>query len=98
MDRRRGDMLTVSKLIDFLKTQDPEANILYYEPNSNAYIEMFGEFPGNPVVMTMAESLEIDRKNLMGSYRGLSDMEGRVEREMEELYRYSKGKDIVLRL
>lgn len=32
-------MLTVGKLIEYLKTQDPGANVLAYEENSYAYID-----------------------------------------------------------
>ena len=38
-------MPTVGKLIEYLKTQDPDANILAYEPNSQAYIDQDPDLP-----------------------------------------------------
>lgn len=55
-DRTR--MLTVQKLIDYLKTQDPNACILAYEQNSDAYIEQFPGLP-SPDILTVAEAKKI---------------------------------------
>ena len=45
----RTRMLTVQKLIDYLKTQDPNACILAYEPNSFAYIEQWPDLPNSDI-------------------------------------------------
>ena len=60
-DRTR--MLTVQKLIDYLKTQDPNACILAYEQNSDAYIEQLPDLPSHDI-LTVAEAKKIMREDL----------------------------------
>lgn len=79
-DRTR--MLTVQKLIDYLKTQDPNACILAYEQNSFAYIEQMPELPSLDIC-TVAE----DKKNLEESlcrwYKGDPKADEKILKEIE---------------
>ena len=93
-DRTR--MLTVQKLIDYLKTQDPNACILAYEQNSFAYIEQMPELPSLDIC-TVAE----DKKNLEESlhrwYKGDPKADEKILKEIEQTYRYAKDSDIVIK-
>lgn len=89
------EMLTVRKLIEYLKTQDPDANILAYEPNSRAYIEQFPDLP-NLQICTVAEDKVREETFARGWFRGDLDLEKKVKDHLEETYRYAKDTDIVL--
>ena len=93
----RGRMLTVQKLIDYLKTQNPNACILGFEVNSKAFIEQLPDIP-NHVISTVAESKARDREYFTNSFRNCHNCEERVEKEIKEVYRYAQDDDIVIQL
>lgn len=93
----RGRMLTVQKLIDYLKTKNPNACILGFEVNSNAFIEQLPDIP-NHVISTVAESKARDRNYFMNFFRNCNNREERVEKEIKEVYRYAQDDDIVIQL
>lgn len=93
-DRTR--MLTVQKLIDYLKTQNPNACILAYENNSFAYIEQWPDLP-NHDILTVAEDKKQMREDLKNWYRGIKDADKRIEKEIEKTYRYAKDDDIIIK-
>ena len=89
----RSSMLTVGKLMDYLKTCNPDACVVGYEINANAYTEQLPELP-NVSICTVEEDKkrEFERLNrLFGSDEYV------VENQMEELYRYVKDDDIIVR-
>ena len=92
-DRTR--MLTVQKLIDYLKTQDPNACILAYEPNSFAYIEQWPSLP-NPDICTVAESKAEMRKSLEHWHKDTANAEEKINKEIEKAYRYAEDTDIII--
>ena len=95
-------MLTVQKLIDYLKTQDPNACILGFEINSNAYIEQFPDLP-NRYIQTVKQEKIDEREWLMNVYRdidpktvGCKTVEEYVDKKIDEIFRYTEDTDIVL--
>ena len=93
-DRTR--MLTVQKLIDYLKTQDPNACILSYEQNSDAYIEQLPGLP-SPDILTVAEAKKNMRKDLQSWYKDMSDAQVKIENDLSTIFRYAEDNDIIIR-
>ena len=84
----RTKMLTVQKLIDYLKTQDPNACILAYEENSFAYIEQWPVLP-NTDICTVAEDKIRMKKDLENWYKGSSGSDIEIKKELDRTYRYA---------
>ena len=95
IESRKG-MLTVQRLIDFLKTQDPEACILAYEPNSDAYIEQFPTLP-SPDVLNVKMAKEQMQNDLKKWYRDTPDADKKIERDISIVFRYAQDSDVVIR-
>lgn len=94
-ESRKG-MLTVQRLIDFLKTQDPDACILAYEPNSDAYIEQFPSLP-SPDILNVKMAKEQMREDLKSWYRNTADAESKIERAISTVFRYAEDNDVIIR-
>ena len=92
----RTKMLTVQKLIDYLKTQDPNACVLAYEHNSDAYIEQLPGLP-SPDILTVAEAKKIMREDLESWYKDVSDAQVKIENDMSTVFRYAKDNDVIIR-
>ena len=92
----RSKMLTVQKLIDYLKTQDPNACILAYEPNSDAYIEQLPELPSSDVE-NVAEAKKRLESNLRSWYKDSENAEEKIKRDLEIVFRYAKDNDVIIR-
>ena len=80
----RMGMLTVQKLIDYLKTQDPNACILAYEPNSFAYIEQLPGLPSSDIC-TVKEDREKQKEFLKNWYKDTPNAEQKIEDELAKL-------------
>lgn len=93
----RSSMLTVQKLIDYLKTQDPNGCILAYEPNSFAYIELPAVLPSSDIC-NVAEDKEHAKKYFERWYKDDPDAESKVRKEIEQTYRYAQDSDVVIRM
>lgn len=91
------DVLTVQKLIDYLKKQDPNAYILSYDPNSNSLTHNLGILP-NIQIHTVAEDKIYHEKNLHSFYSGSDNKEEKIKEDMIEMYCYSNDNDIVFNL
>lgn len=96
VEEGRSKMLTVQKLIDYLKTQDPNACILAYEPNSDAYIEQLPELP-SPDVENVAEAKKRLESNLRSWYKDSENSEEKIKQELEIVFRYAKDNDVIIR-
>lgn len=92
----RSKMLTVQKLIDYLKTQDPNACILAYEPNSDAYIEQLPELP-SPDVENVVEAKKRLESNLRSWYKDSKNAEEKIKRDLKTVFRYAKDNDVIIR-
>ena len=92
----RSKMLTVQKLVDYLKTQDPNACILAYEPNSDAYIEQLPELPSSDVE-NVAEAKKRLESNLRSWYKDSENAEEKIKRDLENVFRYAKDNDVIIR-
>ena len=95
LESRKG-MLTVQRLIDFLKTQDPDACILAYEPNSDAYIEQFPSLP-SPDVLNVKMAKEQMKEDLKSWYRDTPDADSKIAREISTVFRYAQDNDVIIR-
>lgn len=95
LEERKG-MLTVQRLIDFLKTQDPNACILAYEPNSDAYIEQLPSLP-SPDVMNVAMAKKQMLEDLKSWYRDTEDADKKIERDISTVFRYATDNDVIIR-
>ena len=93
-------MLQVKDLVAYLQKQDQEANILYFEVNSNAWCQTIKDFP-NPFIKTVAEEKIDEEKYLKTYYKEISDENERnskIHEHMNEVFRYSlSDNDIVMR-
>ena len=96
VEEGRSKMLTVQKLIDYLKTQDPNACILAYEPNSDAYIEQLPELP-SPDVENVVEAKKRLESNLRSWYKDTKNAEEKIKRDLETVFRYAKDNDVIIR-
>ena len=96
-ERRTIEMLTVQKLIDYLKTCNPSARVLGFEPNSNAYIEQFPELP-NRSICTVSEDKKHELEFLGRWFKDCEDAEEKINNEMDEIYRYSNDDDVIISL
>lgn len=94
--KSRSRMLTVQKLIDYLKTQDLDACILAYEPNSEAYIEQFPELPSRDIE-SVADAKKRAAKDLKHWYRGTENAEERIKQDIERDFRYAEDRDVIIR-
>ena len=92
----RKEMLTVQRLIDFLKTQDPDACILAYESNSDAYIEQFPTLP-SPDVMNVKMAKEQMKEDLKSWYRDTPDAESKIDKDISTVFRYAQDTDVIIR-
>lgn len=96
IDNGRSKMLTVGKLIDWLKTQDPDACILAFETNSNAYIEQMPDLP-NDDVCTVKRAKELHKESLETWYRNSPNSEALIQAELDTVFRYAKDTDIIIK-
>lgn len=92
----RKSMLTVQRLIDYLKTQDPDACILAYEPNSDAYIEQFPTLP-SPDVLNVSDAKKQMQEDLKSWYRNIPDAEQKIKDDMDRVFRYAEDTDVIIR-
>lgn len=92
----RSKMLTVQKLIDYLKTQDPDACILAYEPNSDAYIEQLPNLP-SPDIENVVDAKKRLESNLRSWYKDTKNAEDKIKRDLETVFRYAKDNDVIIR-
>ena len=92
----RSKMLTVQKLIDYLKTQDPNACILAYEPNSDAYIEQLPNLP-SPDVEDVASAKKRLESDLKQWYRNTENAEEKIKMDLDTVFRYAKDNDVIIR-
>ena len=88
-------ILTVGELIEYLKTQDPDANILAYEPNSQAYINQDPDLP-NMCVCTVAEDKIREERFARRWFGDDPDLELKVKDHLDTTYRYAKDTDVVI--
>lgn len=96
---RSYDMLTVQDVIDYLKTQNPNACVLGYESNSRAYIEQFKDLP-NMYICTVKEMKKRDRESLDGWYKHdpIEIRKKKIKETIDETYRYSEDDDVIFNI
>ena len=95
VDESNDKMLTVGKLVAWLKDQDPNAHILAYEPNSDAFIEQLGKLPSYDIC-TVAKAKEHMAETLEGWYKGTPNPEEKVARDISIAFRYAKDSDVII--
>lgn len=93
----RTKMLTVQKLIDFLKTQDPNACILGWEQNSEAYIEQWSTLP-SPEIGTVKDFKARDIEYMTHWYKDSENPAERAKQDVDVWYRYAADTDVIINL
>ena len=90
-------MLTVKDLIKYLKTQDQDALVVGYEPNSYAYISQSKNIP-NCCVRSVKEDKEREKEYLRQLLPKLNkkDIEKKFSARVKEIYRYVQDNDIII--
>ena len=85
-------LFTVRDAIAWLSKQNPNAGLMYFETNSNAWCDMSPD-----MFCTVAEEKPRERAVQMGWYRGEEDIEKKIDEGMKEVFRYVKDDDICVR-
>ena len=85
-------LFTVRDAIAWLSKQNPDAGLMYFETNSNAWCDMSPD-----MFCTVAEEKPRERAAQMRWRRGEEDIEKKVDEGMKEVFRYVKDDDICVR-
>ena len=85
-------LFTVRDAMTWLSKQNPDAGLMYFETNSNAWCDMSPD-----MFCTVAEEKLRERAVQTGWHRGDKDIENKVEKCMKEVFRYAKDDDICIR-
>lgn len=94
----KNNMLQVKDLVKYLQSLNQEANILYFEVNSNAWCHTFKELPSINV-RTIAEEKKNERQYLETYFKDIKDeeeKEKKIKEQMETVFRYSLNDDDVV--
>lgn len=85
-------LFTVRDAIAWLSKQNPDAGLMYFETNSNAWCDMSPD-----MFCTVAEEKPRERAAQTEWCRGEEDIEKKVDEGMKEVFRYVKDDDICVR-
>ena len=85
-------LFTVRDAMAWLSKQNPDAGLIYFEINSNAWCDMSPD-----MFCTVAEEKLRERAVQTEWYRGDENIEKKVEEGMKEVFRYVKDDDICIR-
>lgn len=85
-------LFTVRDAMVWLSKQNPDAGLMYFEINSNAWCDMSPN-----MFCTVAEEKLRERAVQTERYRGDENIEKKVEEGMKEVFRYVKDDDICIR-
>ena len=85
-------LFTVRDAMAWLSKQNPDAGLMYFEINSNAWCDMSPN-----MFCTVAEEKLRERAAQTEWYRGDENIEKKVEEGMKEVFRYVKDDDICIR-
>lgn len=86
---RESRLFTVRDAIEWLSKQDPDAGLMYFEINSNAWCDMSPD-----MFCTVAEERERETRMQLKWHSGDAD---KARREIEEVFRYVKETDVCVR-
>ena len=87
---RKDRLFTVRDAIAWLSKQDPDAGLMYFEMNSNAWCDMSPD-----MFCTVADERVIEEKIQRKWHDG---DEAKVQKQMKEVFRYVKDEDICIRV
>lgn len=85
-------LFTVREAIAWLSKQNPDAGLMYFETNSNAWCDMSPD-----MFRTVAEEKPRELSILKTIHRGEANAEEEIEKDMKEVFRYVKDEDICVR-
>lgn len=86
---RKDRLFTVRDAIAWLSKQNPDAGLMYFEPNSNAWCDMSPDM-FSTVADEKPKELEMQRHWLKGE----TGIEEKIRKNFEEVFRYVKDDDI----
>lgn len=85
-------VFTVRDAIEWLSKQDPNAGLMYFEINSNAWCDMAPH-----MFCTVADEKKREYVLQKNWHKDLKNAEEQIEIEMKEIFRYVKDTDICVR-
>ena len=89
---KKDRLFTVRDAITWLSKQNPDAGLMYFEINSNAWCDMSPD-----MFCTVAEEKPRERAAQKRWHRGEEDIEKKVDKGMKEVFRYVEDDDICVR-
>ena len=98
---RLKTMMTIGKLIDYLKTLDPNGFVYRMEMNTGDWQEIPDDIP-SLYIATVKDAKKQDRRHLRNvyksSYKTKAELEKKVRSEMRSIYKYTEDNGIVFSL
>jgi len=85
-------LFTVRDAIAWLSRQNPDAGLMYFEVNSNAWCDMSPD-----MFCTVAEEKAVELQRQRRWHEGDEDAERKIEEDMKEVFRYVKDDDVCVR-
>ena len=85
-------LFTVRDAIAWLSKQNPDAGLMYFEENSNAWCDMSPD-----MFCTVADERPREIAAQRSWHRGEDDAEKKVEEGVKEVFRYVKDDDVCVR-
>ena len=86
-------LFTVRDAIEWLSKQNPDAGLMYFEMNSNAWCDMSPD-----MFCTVADEKLHELASQKHWHKGCDGAEKKIDSEMKEIFRYVKDDDICIRL
>ena len=93
-------MLTVGKLIQWLKKHDPDALIYRFETNTGDWQEIPGDIDKSGLgwIETVAQGKARDKKYFESLYKGTENSKDKVKASVKSTYKYTEPNGILIRL
>ena len=85
-------LFTVRDAIAWLSKQNPDAGLMYFEVNSNAWCDMSPD-----MFCTVADERTREIAAQRSWHQGEDDVEKKVEEGVKEVFRYVKDDDVCVR-
>lgn len=85
-------LFTVRDAIAWLSRQNPDAGLMYFEMNSNAWCDMSPN-----MFCTVADEKKRELANQRGWWKDIDGADEKVAAEMKEIFRYVEDDDICVR-
>ena len=92
----KEEVLTVGRMVEYLKTLDQGAKILAFDEVTNEYVTQLPDIP-NHAVSSVRDDKTREEKILRAMYWGIPGKDGMVRRDMESIYKNASDGDVIFR-